>query len=169
MKINNKYVKTYLQIVTKWKKTKQNIPLGVRHVNRCPSPTENNSLTQTFVFVFEAERKREPKSNQISLRGFQKYLFNRPQVKKKWTAAIGRGKVKYQRHSHDVNRLTRRFNEHELPNYVALPSRLQSGAPRLSIIPQSKNNVPWRMMIFACFGVRFITSTHVNVSDFLTI
>lgn len=58
MKINNKYVKTYLQIVTKWKKTKQNIPLGVRHVSRCPSLTENNSLTETFVFVFEAEKKR---------------------------------------------------------------------------------------------------------------
>lgn len=38
-------------------KTKQNIPLGVRDVNRCPSLTENNSLTQTIVFVFEAEKK----------------------------------------------------------------------------------------------------------------
>lgn len=145
------------------------LPLGVRHVNQRPSLAENNSLIQAFVFE---EGKKESNSNQIGWRGFQKYLnCHRPQVKQKWMAAMGRRKVKYQRHSHDVNRWRRRFNEHTLPNYEALRSRLQSGASSLSIIPQSKNNMAWTMMILACFTVtvRFITSTHVNVSDFLTI
>lgn len=125
------------------KKQHKTSPLGGRHVNRCPSLTENNSLTQTF--VFEAEEKRSPGPMGSVFKGFQKYLYDWPQVKTKRRAAIGRGKVKHQRRSRDVNRSARQFNGLELPNYVALQSRLESGVSRLSIIPQSENNVRRRM------------------------
>lgn len=145
MKINNEYVKTYLQIVTKWWKTS---PLGVKHVNRRPSRTENNSLTQTSVCLKRKNKNPKPIQFGSLLEDSKSTSLITLRWKRNRRPPIGRMKVEYQRHSHDVNRLKQGFNELKVPNYVPLRSHLESRASQLSIIPQSKNNVRWRMMIF---------------------